>query len=193
MLSDNKLTITLTAIMKNFNLLLLTFILILAFNPTFANHSEHSDSISPDDQIYVIVDTMPLFKNTCTESYLEQKKCSDKAMLEHIYKNVTYPYEARINSIEGVVVVSFIVQKDGSLTNIEIVRNPGGGLGEDVVRVIQEMPKWTAGILNDKPVAVKFNMPVRYRLETPEQVEKSEKQERAEKRKRKKRSKNKDN
>ncbi|MGB1121485.1 MAG: energy transducer TonB [Saprospiraceae bacterium] len=55
--------------------------------------------------------------------------------------NITYPYEARINGIEGTVVVSFIVEKDEQLTNIKILRNPGGGLGEDVERIIKAMPQ----------------------------------------------------
>lgn len=174
--------------MNNFKLPLLLFI----STSVFANHPILNDSIVPDDEIHVFADTMPVF-GTCTGSFSEQVNCSHKAMLEHVYMNVRYPAEARINKIEGIVVVSFVIRKDGSITDIKTIRNPGGGLGEDVVRVVQGMPKWKPGIKNGEAVSVKFNLPVRYRLETPELIEKLEKQKKKKRRKKKKAAKSEDN
>jgi protein TonB len=68
------------------------------------------------------------------------------------------------NSIEGTVVVKIIVEKDGSITYIAIVRNPGGGLGEEGERVVKLMPKWKPGYQKDMPVRVQFMIPIRFKL-----------------------------
>lgn len=176
--------------MKLKNLLLFAC-LISAIN-AFGGSIMLSDTIPPlvEDEIYKDVDEVPLFSLGCNiENYTEKKVCSDKKMLEHIYMNVTYPYEARINGIEGTAVVSFIVEKNGTITNIAIVRNPGGGLGEDVVRVVESMPpNWQPAMKDGKPVRFQFYLPVKYRLETPEETEKYKK-EQMEKQKEQKRNK----
>ncbi len=149
-----------------------------------------------EKKIHQTADKVPLFSVGCEmEDYTEKKACADKKMLEHIYMNVTYPYEARINGIEGTVVVSFIIEKDGQLTNIKILKNPGGGLGEDVERVIKAMPQnWRPAIINGEPVRFKYALPVKYRLETNEEtkkfLEEQRKQQEQEKKQSKRRKKN---
>lgn len=86
------------------------------------------------------------------------------AMMEFISSNVSYPEIALDNGIEGTVVVQFVIEKDGSLTDVKIVRDPGGGLGQEAERVIKMMPKWKPGTQKDSPVRVKMSAPIRFKL-----------------------------
>ena len=64
----------------------------------------------------------------------------------------------------GTVFITFIVEKDGSVTNIKVLRGIGGGCDEEAVRVVEAMPKWKSGMHEGKPVRVVFNLPVKYTL-----------------------------
>ena len=116
--------------------------------------------------IYQVVDKMPMFP-ACDSSmrYEEQKKCADKAMLDFIYSNVKYPTISRENGVEGTAVVSFIVEKDGSISRTKIIRDPGAGCGDEALRVVKLLPNFEPGKNYGKPVRVQFNLPVRFRLE----------------------------
>jgi len=85
-------------------------------------------------------------------------------MMKFINQNINYPLEALQQKNEGRVVLSFVVEKDGSLSNIEILRDPGGGCGEEAVRVLKLMPAWLPGMKDGKPVRVNFKLPVRFKL-----------------------------
>lgn len=84
---------------------------------------------------------------------------------EFIANNLLYPEEAQENDIEGTVKVKFIIEKDGSLTNIEIVNKLGYGCNEEVIRVLKRMPKWRPGTLKGKIVRTQFALPVSFRME----------------------------
>lgn len=84
---------------------------------------------------------------------------------EYLSKNMNYPDSARKYNIEGRVVASFIVLKDGSLDSIKIVKGIGGGCDEEVIRIIESMPKWKPGKHNGKIVKVRVNMPIIFKLE----------------------------
>lgn len=116
------------------------------------------------------VDEMPRFpgcEDVADEE--ERKACSQKKMLEFIYKNVKYPGEARENGVEGTVVIRYIIQEDGSIAQPEIIKNIGAGCGEEALRVVNlmnDMPeKWIAGKQQGENVDVFFNLPVKFRLE----------------------------
>ncbi len=81
--------------------------------------------------------------------------------------NIQYPSLARQNNIQGNVAAQFVVNRDGSISNIIILKDIGGGCGAEVVRVLSAMPKWGPGIVDGRPVRVKFTLPVRFRLEGP--------------------------
>jgi protein TonB len=85
-------------------------------------------------------------------------------MLEFVYKNIKYPPVARDAGIEGTAVVKFIVNEKGEIISPEILKNPGGGLGEEALRIIKLFPSWVPGRQQDKNVPVYFNMPVRFQL-----------------------------
>ena len=99
----------------------------------------------------------------------ERKQCADKKMLEFIYKNIKYPAIARENGVEGVAVVQFVVEKDGSITDAKVVRDPGAQTGAEALRVVELMKDqaitWIPGKQRGRPVRVQFNLPVKFRLE----------------------------
>ena len=112
-----------------------------------------------------IAERMPVY-NTCDldldES--EKRKCTTEAMLSHIYSNLKYPEIARENNIHGTVVVSFIIDKNGSLTNAEIMKDIGGGCGQAVLSVIRDIGKFYPGKQNGRPVSVIYRVPVKFDL-----------------------------
>lgn len=98
-----------------------------------------------------------------------KKACADKKMLEFIYKNIKYPAIARENGVEGTCVIRFVVEKDGSIKDPQIVRDIGAGCGDESLRVVQLMntmgEKWTPGKQRGRSVRVQFNLPVKFKLE----------------------------
>ena len=79
--------------------------------------------------------------------------------------NLQYPKIAREHSIEGKVYVTFVVERDGSITYPKILRDIGGGCGEEVLRLVKMMPKWNPSKQRGKTVRVQFNLPVKFQLE----------------------------
>ena len=79
-------------------------------------------------------------------------------------QNIKYPEFMRKNEIQGKVITSFIVEKDGSLTDIKILRAIGNGADEEAVRVLKLSPKWNPGIQNGKPVRVSYTVPITFAL-----------------------------
>ena len=76
-----------------------------------------------------------------------------------------YPALALENGIQGNVIVQFIVEKDGSISNTKVIRGVGGGCDVEAQRVIENMPKWTPGRQRGRPVRVQFTLPVRFILQ----------------------------
>ena len=89
----------------------------------------------------------------------------DQAMMDFVAKNVQYPQEARDKEISGRVLVSFIVEKDGSIADVKVVKGIGGGCDEEAVRVVKAMPKWKPGKDKGKPVRVSYMMPIFFKLQ----------------------------
>ncbi len=106
-----------------------------------------------EQEIFTIVESMPDFPG------------GQQAMLEYIARNIKYPPLARESGIQGRVFVNFVVEPDGSVSNVKVIRGIGGGCDEEAVRVIQSMPKWTPGRQRGKAVRVSFNLPVRFTLQ----------------------------
>lgn len=123
-------------------------------------------AIDGKQEIFNVVEEMPRFPG-CEEigDRNDREKCAQTKMLEFIYKNLKYPKAAATENIEGMVVVKFVVGKDGVLFNPEIIRAIGGGCDEEVLRVVNQMPKWIPGKQSGKHVNVQFNLPVRFKLE----------------------------
>lgn len=98
----------------------------------------------------------------------ERRKCSDKEMLMFIYKNIKYPATAREQGISGNVVVGFIVDENGYVKNTQILRGIGGGCDEEVLRLVNQMPRWKPGVKDGKAISVQYSLPVNYKLEGKE-------------------------
>ena len=89
----------------------------------------------------------------------------EQAMMKFVSENVQYPEEAKEKEISGHVLVGFIVEKDGSVNEVKIVRGIGGGCDEEAVRVVKAMPKWKPGKEKGKPVRVSYMMPFTFKLQ----------------------------
>ena len=107
----------------------------------------------PDNPVFEVVETMPEFPNG-----------GMGAMMEFLSKNIRYPVNAQKNGTQGRVTVQFIVNTDGSISNIGILREVDPELDGEAVRVISAMPKWKPGTQGGKPVRVKYTVPVMFRL-----------------------------
>ncbi|MCB9344243.1 MAG: energy transducer TonB [Saprospiraceae bacterium] len=86
-------------------------------------------------------------------------------LFKFLQKNIEYPALAKENNISGVVPLTFVVNKDGSVSDVQILRDIGGGCGKEAVRVVKSMPKWTPGEANGHAVKVRYTLPVRFKLE----------------------------
>jgi periplasmic protein TonB len=123
------------------------------------------------EEIFKVVEQMPRFPGceNISGTNEEKLKCAEGKMLEYIYKNVKYPAIARENGIQGRVVIQFVVERDGSITDAQVVRDIGAGCGEEALRVVNSMnsmsEKWTPGKQRGKPVRVQFTLPVQFKLQ----------------------------
>jgi protein TonB len=103
-------------------------------------------------QIFTVVESMPSYPG------------GEAARIEYLNANIKYPQMARESGIQGRVFVTFVVEKDGSVTDVKVLRGIGGGCDEEAIRVIKNMPKWDPGKQRGKPVRVQFNMPILFKL-----------------------------
>jgi protein TonB len=114
---------------------------------------QEEKKVSIDDEVFVVVEEQAEFPGGLDSMYA------------YIHKNLKYPELAKEKGIEGRVFVSFIIEKDGSISNVKILRGIGGGCDEAAVEMIKNMPKWKPGTQRGKPVRVQFNLPIKFELE----------------------------
>ena len=103
--------------------------------------------------VYIVVEQMPEFPE------------GDKGFHQFIADNVKYPAEAKEKGISGRVIVNFIVEPDGSVSDIRVLRGIGGGCDEEAVRVVESMPKFKPGMQNGETVRVSYLIPINFKLE----------------------------
>lgn len=89
----------------------------------------------------------------------------EAALKKWLSENIKYPEIAKENGIDGTVVVSFVVDESGNINVPTILKGLGGGLNEESIRVVKKMPKWNAGKQQGRAVKVKFNLPIKYKLQ----------------------------
>ncbi len=106
-----------------------------------------------DDYVHVNAEIMPEFPGGNT------------ALLKWIAENMNYPAVAAENGIEGLVACSFVINTDGSISNVEVLRPKDPSLDKEAIRVLKSMPNWKPGMQQGKAVRVKFSVPVRFRLQ----------------------------
>ena len=105
-----------------------------------------------DEEIFYVQESPPKFPGGVA------------AMYRFISENVKYPQLAKENNIVGKVIVRFVIEKDGSISNPEVIKDIGGGCGAEVLRVLQLMPKWRPGRQHGVPVRSGFSLPVNFDL-----------------------------
>ncbi len=103
-------------------------------------------------EIFTVVEESPSFPG------------GDVARIKFLQENIVYPQMARESGIQGTVYVTFVVERNGNVTDVRVLRGIGGGCDEEAVRVIKAMPKWNPGKQRGKPVRVQFNMPIKFTL-----------------------------
>lgn len=106
-----------------------------------------------EQEIFTVVEDEPSFPG------------GDEARIRFLQENIKYPQMARESGIQGTVYVTFVVEPDGSVSNVRVLRGIGGGCDEEAIRVINAMPKWNPGKQRGKPVRVQFNMPIKFTLQ----------------------------
>lgn len=111
-----------------------------------------ADTGKTGSRVFVAVQTTPSFKGGI------------QAFYQFLAQNIKYPEAMKKNNVQGKVFVTFIVEKDGSLSNIKILRDIGYGAGEESVRVLQLSPKWNPGLQNGKAVRVQYTLPINFAL-----------------------------
>jgi protein TonB len=85
-------------------------------------------------------------------------------MLKFISKHLRYPNRAVADGLEGIVIVSFVVSASGEVTQVTVLKDLGGGTGEEAARVITKMPRWKPGVQNHRQVSVRMTLPIRFKL-----------------------------
>lgn len=136
---------------------------------------EEKNAKTDKKELYKVVEQMPRFPGCNEGDEPKNRKCAQEKMLHFIYSNIEYPVKARRKHIEGTTVVRFTIDIDGSLEDVECVRDIGAGCGSEALRIIKSMPKWEPGVQRGKPVKVQFNMPIKFGL-TPISQEKDVKE-----------------
>ena len=132
---------------KNVSLKVALMMLVLLFS--FMTSTAQTKK---NDMLFSVVEVMPQYPG------------GQIAMLQYLMKNIKYPEQAMKEGIQGRVTVRFIVEKDGSISDVKPVLSVHPLLNKEAVRVVKSMPKWSPGKHNGKPVRVRFNLPVMFKL-----------------------------
>ena len=126
------------------------------------NALQGQSELKENREVYKIVDEVPLFGDC------ESVECSNKNIIAYITSNMKYPKKARKNKITGMVLVRFVVETDGTVSEANVINDIGGGCGDEALRVVKNMnnlvTKWTPGKMAGKPVAVLYTLPMTFRL-----------------------------
>lgn len=129
---------------------------------------EEGDTVNEEAHNSLVVPTDSLEANFIfgdVEEIQPSFQGGNNALMEYLRQNVVYPEQARKDSVEGRVVVSFVIEKDGSITKPAVVRSLHPLLDAEALRVVAAMPKWSPGMTMGKQVAVKYNLPVTFKLD----------------------------
>lgn len=120
---------------------------------------------SKEDEI--LEERMPRFAGceNIEGDHKAKKNCADQKMLQYIYKRLKYPSIARMNSLQGSALIKFVVEKDGSVSNITVYRGLCKEIEAECLRIFENMPTWEPGYQRGKPVRVQFTIPIKFKLE----------------------------
>lgn len=125
--------------------------IVLAILATLSINAQSEENPVEED-VYDVVEEMPRFPEGIS------------ALFEYVSKSIQYPEAAKMKEVQGRVIVTFIVEKDGSISNAKVVKSVEPSLDEEALRVVSAMPKWVTGKECGEPVRVKYTLPVTFRL-----------------------------
>ena len=131
------------------------------------NGSENGEVLKAK-QMLVTEPVKPKVEENKVFEYVEQMPSfpgGDVALMQYLSRNIKYPPVAEENGIQGRVICSFVVERDGSVSDIRIKRSVDPSLDKEAIRVVSGMPKWIPGRQNGQMVRVKFTLPVTFRLQ----------------------------
>ena len=138
-------------------------LLVIVIAPARANAQDKTEKTTQtrkdtatDDKVYEVCEQMPIFEG------------GDAALLKYLTDSVKYPELAKKHGVQGRVVIGFIVEKDGSLTDVKVLRHVDIDLDAEALRVVKGMPKWIPGCQDEQLVRVRYNVPVSFRLKPME-------------------------
>ncbi len=126
---------------------------IMKVTQRVADEPVKEDKPEVENKVFDVVEQMPSFPG------------GPSALMQYLSNNVKYPVVAQENGVQGRVVVSFVVERDGSITDVKVVRSVDPSLDREASRVVSSMPKWIPGKQNGSPVRVKYNVPVSFKLQ----------------------------
>jgi len=130
--------------------IIITFLFTL--NTSFAQNNNSNKKDTSDVYIFPKLDTPPDFPGDHT------------ARLEYFSKSREYPKNAIENNIQGTVYVYFIVEEDGRITNVKVLKGLSPDIDKEAIRIVELMPKWKPGSANGKTERSQFNMPVKFKI-----------------------------
>lgn len=113
---------------------------------------QEDESEIQEHEIFQVVENAPSFPG------------GDLARMRFLQNNIKYPQMAKERGIQGTVYVTFVVERNGEVTDVKILKGIGGGCDEEALRVVRNMPKWEPGKQRGKPVRVQFNLPLKFSL-----------------------------
>ena len=132
---------------------------------TSSNENGNGESV-PEEPVFSMVEEMPRFLAPECEKLTgnDRQGCANIKMLEYVRGNLKYPESAKEKGMEGQAVIGFNIEKDGSVSKMEIIRDPGEGMGEEAKRIVASFPKFIPGKQKGEVVIVRYNMPVKFKL-----------------------------
>ena len=130
-------------------LLLMSLMALFGFTTVSAQKTVVAEK---NQQVFDVVEQMPEYPG------------GFQALFEYLGQNVKYPEDAEKQKIEGRVLANFVVETDGSISNVEVIKPAFPSLDAEAVRVLSAMPKWTPGMQSGKVVRVKFTVPINFSL-----------------------------
>ncbi|MCB2221531.1 MAG: energy transducer TonB [Bacteroidetes bacterium] len=122
--------------------------------PQVATSQKSSPTLkrTENEHFFTLVDQMPQFPG------------GTDALMNYLSNHIQYPADAARMNIQGTVLISFIVEKDGNIASAKVIRGIGGGCDEEALRVIRSMPQWQPALKDNKPIRVLFNLPITFRM-----------------------------
>ena len=141
--------------------------LVLNINMTYGQEAKVFDVVEqmPKFGSYTYKRFIPDPKDPKKGTYVTKTETGDAGLMAYLNTNVKYPAVAEENGIQGRVICTFVVERDGSITDVKVIRPIDPSLDKEAVRVLKSMPKWIPGKLKGEPVRVKYTLPVTFRLQ----------------------------